>query len=567
MSDAPLLSIERLTLALPPGAERRDAVRDVSLTIAPGEVLCVVGASGSGKSLLAASIAGLLPHGVRHAGGRIALRGRDLAQCSDAEWRNVRGRLVSMIFQEPLAALNPLMTVGAQVDEVLRVHRVLSGRGEGAARTARVTALLRDVGLPEPERLRHAYPDALSGGQRQRVLIAMALALEPALLIADEPTTALDVTTQSRILALISQASRVTRTGVLLITHDFGVVAQVADRVAVLRDGELVESGRAADVLRAPRHPYTRALLDAVPRGSAGAEPRRVVRSGVPLLDVQGLHKHYAARRTLPFLPARGRRGVDALADVGFTLHAGETLGIVGESGSGKSTLARALVRLARVDSGRIVLRGEHDLARVAERALRPLRREIQMVFQDPHASLNARQTIAQIVATGPRAHGVGRAAAHRRAAELLAQVGLPPDALARHPHEFSGGQRQRISLARALALDPSILVADEMVSGLDVSVQAQVLALLAAVQRRRAMAIVFVTHDLRVAAQICDRIAVMRAGRIVELGDTAQIFGAARHPYTRALLDAMPVLPARAAGIDAAEATRHACPINGEQP
>ncbi|MBZ5790764.1 ABC transporter ATP-binding protein [Burkholderia contaminans] len=561
MSAAPLLSIERLTLALPAGAERRDAVRDVSLTIAPGEVLCVVGASGSGKSLLAAAIAGLLPRGVRHAGGRIALRGRDLAHCSDAEWRAIRGRDVSMIFQEPLAALNPLMTVGAQVDEVLRIHRVSSGRREGAAR---VTALLRDVGLPEPERLRHAYPDALSGGQRQRVLIAMALALEPALLIADEPTTALDVTTQARILALIEHAARTRRTGVLLITHDFGVVARIADRVVVLRDGEPVESGRAADVLRAPRHPYTRALLDAVPHGRV--EPRAVVRSGAPLLEVRNLHKRHAPRRALPFLPARGRQGVDALIDVGFTLHAGETLGIVGESGSGKTTLARALVRLARVDAGRIVLRGEHDLAHLTERALRPLRRDIQMVFQDPYASLNARQTIAQIVATGPIAHGVDRAAAYRLAAGLLAQVGLPADALGRYPHEFSGGQRQRISLARALALDPSILVADEMVSGLDVSVQAQVLELLASVQRRRAMAIVFVTHDLRVAAQICDRIAVMRAGQVVELGDTAQVFGAARHPCTRALLDAMPVLPERIPATDRNGAASHVHRINEEQ-
>ncbi|MBN3778676.1 ABC transporter ATP-binding protein [Burkholderia sp. Ac-20345] len=564
MSGVPLLSIEGLTLGLPAGAERLDAVRDVSLTIAPGEVLCVVGASGSGKSLLASAIAGLLPRGVRHTGGRIVLRDRDLAHCTDAEWRAVRGRDVSMIFQEPLAALNPLMTIGAQVDEVLRVHRVSSGHREGAARAARVTGLLRDVGLPEPDRLRHAYPDALSGGQRQRVLIAMALALEPALLIADEPTTALDVTTQARILALIEQAARTKRSGVLLITHDFGVVARVADRVVVLRDGEQVESGRAADVLRAPRHPYTRALLDAVPHGRV--EPRVVIRSGVPLLEAQGLYKRHAPRRAWPFLPARGRRGVDALIDVGFTLHAGETLGIVGESGSGKSTLARALVRLARVDAGRIVLRGEHDLARLPERALRPLRRDIQMVFQDPYASLNARQTIAQIVATGPIAQGVGRAAAYRRAADLLAQVGLPTDALDRYPHAFSGGQRQRISLARALALDPSILVADEMVSGLDVSVQAQVLELLASVQRKRAMAIVFITHDLRVAAQICDRIAVMRAGRVVELGDTAQVFGAARHPYTRALLDAIPVLPERMAATGTMDTALRAHRINEEQ-
>ncbi|MFM0740183.1 ABC transporter ATP-binding protein [Paraburkholderia xenovorans] len=545
MSAVPLLEIDRLTLALPHGAERSEAVRDVSLTIAPGEVLCVVGASGSGKSLLASSITGLLPRGVRRSAGRIVLRGRDLTACSDAQWRALRGRDISMIFQEPLAALNPLMTVGAQIEEVLRVHRVLARRGEAAARTTRVETLLRDVGLPEPERVRHAYPDALSGGQRQRVMIAMALALEPALLIADEPTTALDVTTQSRILALIVEATRATQTGVLLITHDFGVVAQIADRVAVLREGAIVEIGAAADVLSTPHHPYTRALLDAMPHGRRTA--RTIRRDGTPLLDVAALHKRYAPARTLPFLSTRGRRGVDALNDVGFALHAGETLGVVGESGSGKSTLAHALLRLARVDAGRIVLRGQHDLARLPERALRPLRHEIQMVFQDSYASLNARQTIAQIVATGPLAAHVPRREAYRRAAALLEQVGLSPDALDRYPHQFSGGQRQRISLARALALDPAILVADEMVSGLDVVVQAQILDLLATVQRRRAMAIVFITHDLRVAAQICDRIAVMRAGRVVELGDTAQIFGSPRDAYTRELIDAIPVLPARA--------------------
>ncbi|CAG9202520.1 glutathione ABC transporter ATP binding subunit GsiA [Paraburkholderia tropica] len=551
MSTAPLLDIDRLTLALPPGAERTYAVRDVSLTIGAGEVLCVVGASGSGKSLLAASIAGLLPRGVLRTGGRIVLQGRDLSSQREADWRTLRGREISMIFQEPLSALNPLMTVGAQIDEVLRVHGVLSSRRESAACAARVIELLRDVGLPEPERLRHAFPDALSGGQRQRVLIAMALALEPRLLIADEPTTALDVTTQARILERLRTATRATRTGVLFITHDFGVVAQIADRVAVMRDGEIVESGPAADVLRSPAHPYTQALLDAIPHGRFVSRPQ--ADGGMPALLAEDLHKRYAARGGGLWRARRGRHAVDALSSVSLAVRAGETLGIVGESGSGKSTLARALTRLVRVDAGRIVLDGAQDIAQMPERALRPWRRHIQLVFQDPYASLNSRHTIGQIVATGLLAYGMPRVQALERAAELLAQVKLPPGALHRYPHEFSGGQRQRIGLARALALEPKVLVADEIVSGLDVAVQAEVLDLLASVQRERDMATIFVTHDLRVAAQISDRIAVMHNGRVVETGTARQIFEAPREAYTRSLIAATPALPERVRALDPA--------------
>ncbi|NIE63045.1 ABC transporter ATP-binding protein [Burkholderia sp. Ax-1719] len=549
MSLTPLLSIDGLTLALPPGAERAQAVRDVSLTIGAGEVLCVVGASGSGKSLLAASIAGLLPRGVQRTGGRIVLQGRDLSGNREADWRALRGSEISMIFQEPLSALNPLMTVGAQIDEVLRVHGVLSARRESAARTARVIALMRDVGLPDPEQLRHAFPDALSGGQRQRVLIAMALALGPKLLIADEPTTALDVTTQARILELLRAATRATQTGVLFITHDFGVVAQIADRVAVMRDGEIVESGPAEDVLRSPAHAYTQALLDAIPHGRFVTRPR--ADGGRPALVAEDLHKRYAARGAGFLRARRGRRAVDALSGVNLAVQAGETLGIVGESGSGKSTLARALARLVRVDAGRIVLDGEQDIAQLPERALRPRRRQIQLVFQDPYASLNARHTIGQIVATGLLAYGMPRAQALERAADLLALVKLPRSALHRYPHEFSGGQRQRIGLARALALEPMVLVADEIVSGLDVSVQSEVLDLLASVQRERDMATIFVTHDLRVAAQICDRIAVMHGGRIVESGPARQIFETPREAYTRSLIAATPALPERVRALD----------------
>ncbi len=537
-ASAPLLSIEHLTIALPPGADRTHALREVSLQVRRGEVMCVVGESGSGKSMLAHAITGLLSAGVHRAGGRILFEGNDLGSRSAEQMRALRGSDISMIFQEPLSALNPLMSIGRQIEETLQVHHVLSGRRARAARAARVIELLGLVGLPEPLVLRHAYPSTLSGGQRQRVLIAIALALEPALLIADEPTTALDVTTQAKILDLIAQVQRARQMGVLFITHDFGVVAEIADRVAVLEHGVLVECGEARQVLNAPCHPYTQQLLDAVPHGRFAS--RAASRDDTPLLKVEHLHKHYPARRPAEFSPWRRRAVVPALDDVSFSLHRGETLGIVGESGSGKSTLARALLRLGHLNAGRIVFE-QVDITALTERQLRPLRHHIQMVFQDPFASLNGRQKVGAIVASGPIAQGLPRADAHRRALELLALVGLSAAAADRYPHQFSGGQRQRISLARALALEPKILVADEAVSGLDVSVQAQVIELLHEVQQRMGLSLIFITHDLRIAAQICDRIAVMRAGRIVEIGEVAQVFEAPRHPYTRQLIEASP--------------------------
>ena len=379
-----------------------------------------------------------------------------------------------------------------------------------------------------------AFPHQLSGGQRQRVMIAMAIALEPMLLIADEPTTALDVTTQGLILALIARLQRERSMGILLITHDFGIVADVADRVAVMREGRIVESGNVGEVLGAPQHAYTKALLAAVP--TLTPPPATVRAPGASALTVEALRKTYVTKTGL-FKPPRV---VAAAADVNFTLRRGETLGLVGESGSGKSTVGKCLVRLLEPDGGAIKLK-ELDFLSLRGEELRSARRKIQMIFQDPYASLNPRKTVGRIITEGPIAHGVSFHAAEDKARELIGLVGLSAGALGRYPHEFSGGQRQRVGIARALALEPEVIVADEAVSALDVSVQAQVLDLLRNLKLRLAMSLIFITHDLRVAAQICDRVAVMRAGRIVEIGDIATVFAYPQHAYTRELLDSVP--------------------------
>ncbi|MBL8834907.1 MAG: ABC transporter ATP-binding protein [Alphaproteobacteria bacterium] len=526
-----LLAIENLTVALPKGLDRPNAIEGVSLTLDKGEILCVVGESGSGKSITAASVMGLLPPALRISGGRIVLEGADLLALAPEQWRDLRGRRLGMIFQEPMTALNPIMRVGEQIEEVLRVH----GEGDRRARAARVGELIEAVGLPDPAHIRSAYPFRLSGGQRQRVMIAMALALEPAVLIADEPTTALDVTTQMQILQLIRSIQRARGMGVLFITHDFGVVAEIADRIAVMQHGRIVETGRAADILDRPQHDYTKSLIAAVPHLVANAMATEGA-AGEPVFSATGVRKSYWRRGSW----LRRSTRVDAVRDADFILHKGETLGLVGESGSGKSTLARCAVRLIDPEAGAIVYRGE-DLAPLSRRALRPYRKRIQMIFQDPFASLNPRKKVGEIVAEGPITHGEGRAAATARARDLLRLVGLDPSAMERYPHEFSGGQRQRIGIARALALEPEILVADEPVSALDVSVQAQVLDLLADIRRRLGLTMLFITHDLRVAAQICDSVAVMKDGAIVEYGRTAQVFSAPAHAYTRALIDAIP--------------------------
>ena len=518
-----LLEVDRLTVSLPAGADRANAVEDVSYTVDAGEILCVVGESGSGKSVSTGAIMGLLPHGLR-ASGRIGFEGRDLLRLAPAALRQMRGARIGMIFQEPMTALNPLMRVGDQIGEVMQVH----GRGSGAAR---VQSLLEAVNLPDPPRLARSYPHLLSGGQRQRVMIAMALALEPSLLIADEPTTALDVTTQMQILRLVREIQQRRGMGVLFITHDFGVVAEIADRVVVMQHGRVVESGTADAVLRTPTHPYTRALIAAVPHRAAAV---RAVNTGEEVLAVQGVRKTYHRGGFF------SRASVPAVADADFTIRRGETLGLVGESGSGKSTLARCIVRLVQPEAGTISFRGT-DLRPLSRRAWLPYRKRIQMVFQDPFASLNPRRRVGDIIAQGPITHGAAKAAAHARVRELLALVQLDPSVASRFPHEFSGGQRQRIGIARALAMEPDLLIADEPVSALDVSVQAQVLALLEDLRARLGLTMLFITHDLRVAAQICDRVAVMQRGVIVEQGPTAAVFAAPAHGYTRALLDSIP--------------------------
>ncbi len=527
---APLLQVENLTVPLPQGFDRPYAIENVSYSLNEGEILCVVGESGSGKSMTANAIMGLLPSYLKPSSGLILLKGQDLLTMTEPQLQRERGRTVSMVFQEPLSALNPLMRVGDQIAEVMEVH----GIGDKTTREARVLELLSYVGLPEPETLRHSYPFRLSGGQRQRVMIAMALALEPAMLIADEPTTALDVTTQAQILELIRKVQRAKGMGVMFVTHDFGVVADIADRVVVMERGLVVEQGTADEVLNHPKHPYTRRLIAAVPHRDD--QNARTAPEGQPLLEVKGLRKTYRSGGGLFSKP----RVVNAVNDISLTLRRGETVGIVGESGSGKSTLGRCLLKLTNVDGGQVLFRGK-DIVPLSQGAFRPMRRHMQMIFQDPFASLNPRQTIGRILTDGPVANGVPLPQAQTRARELLELVGLDRSAFDRYPHEFSGGQRQRVGIARALALEPELLVADESVSALDVSVQAQVLKLLQELQEKLQIGILFITHDLRVAAQICDRIAVMHRGEVVEMGPPAQIFDAPQHPYTQRLIAAIP--------------------------
>jgi peptide/nickel transport system ATP-binding protein len=522
--------IRNLKLALPPGGDRPYAVDGVSFELSAGKILCVVGESGSGKSMCAHALMGLLPETVTAEAGEILFEGKNLLSLSPPEWLALRGRGIAMVFQEPMTALNPLMRIGDQIAEMFEAHGLLTPK----ERRQKALALIREVGLPDPERIVRAYPHQLSGGQRQRAMIAMALALEPAVLVADEPTTALDVTTQAQILKLIRDLQRRRNMAVMFITHDFGVVAEIADRVVVLQHGKVVEQGTADDVLLRAQHPYTRALLAAVPTLQP---PQRA-----PLLDrskaveVIGLGKTYVSGGGW----FRAERRVQAAREVSFDIFRGETLGLVGESGSGKSSVARLVMRLIEPDAGTVRI-GDVDLTRIKGKALREQRRRIQMVFQDPFASLNPRRKVGNIITDGPIAHGVDPAAARKRAGELLSLVGLNASAMERFPHEFSGGQRQRIGIARALALDPEILVADEAVSALDVSVQAQVLDLLEDLKARLGLSMLFITHDLRVAAQICDRIAVMQHGAIVELKSAALLFAAPEHAYTRELLSAVP--------------------------
>lgn len=528
-----LLEIRNLHVCLPDGAERPYAVEAVDLDLAPNEVLCIVGESGSGKSLTARAAMGLLPKPhVRVVEGSIQMEGEDLVAASDSRMRSIRGSEISMIFQEPMTALNPVMSIGNQIDEVFRFH-VSMKRKE---RRQRAIGLLGDVHLPNPEQIMRAYPHELSGGQRQRAMIAMALALDPKILIADEPTTALDVTTQAQILDLIKEMQSLHNSGVLFITHDFGVVADIADRVAVMQQGKLVEVGTADEVLNNPQHTYTQSLIAAVP----SLTPRTArTQSAETVLQVNKLSKEFVSGGGF-FGFGTGKRTVKAAQQVSLGLHRGETIGIVGESGSGKSTVARCIVRLLTADSGEILLNNT-DLQPLSRAEMRPHRTSIQMIFQDPFASLNPRTRVGKIIAKGAIIQGVTATEARQQARELLEVVGLDSQAYDRYPHEFSGGQRQRIGIARALILKPDVLVADEPVSALDVSIQAQILDLLDEIRDRMSLSMIFITHDLRVAAQVCDRLVVMRYGEVVETGETAEIFADPQADYTKELLAAVP--------------------------
>jgi len=525
----PVLDVRGLSVRLPENADRPLAVEDIDLAVAAGEIVCVVGESGSGKSVTAFTVMGLHDRrALTPVKGEILLESENILADSDTRIRKLRGEKMSMIFQEPMTALNPVARVGEQIGEMLEIHTDLSA----SERKARVIRAMTDVHLPDPEKMYRAFPHQLSGGQRQRIMIAMALVLEPVLLIADEPTTALDVTTQAQILKLIKELQDRRGMGVLFITHDFGVVADIADRVVIMQHGKIVEQGPVADILGNPQHAYTRMLIGAVP---SMTPPARQPAAGETALVTTRLNKQYGHAGLLG-----GGRVVHAAQDVTLTVKRGETLGIVGESGSGKSTVARCIMRLIDPTSGEVLIAGE-DIAAMREGELRRHRRDIQIVFQDPYRSLNPRRTVGQSIMEGPMNFGVAEAEARGRAEDLMRIVGLAPEALERFPHQFSGGQRQRICIARALAMEPRVLIADEAVSALDVSVQAQVLKLLDDVRTRFELAMLFITHDLRVAAQVCDRIMVMRHGVVVEEGPTAKVYADPQHDYTRALLAAAP--------------------------
>ncbi|MFC8898125.1 dipeptide ABC transporter ATP-binding protein [Streptomyces cinereoruber] len=633
MTTPPLLDVRGLDVGFTTSdGQPLHAVRDVSFTLRRGETLAVVGESGSGKSTTALALLRMLPGTGRITGGSVLLDGEDLATATEDRLREVRGARIGMIFQDPMTALNPVLTIGRHFDEVLRAHgdrdrTAANGTGTGAdkaprrpggsrrdkaARRARALELLRLVGIPDPERRLDDHPHQFSGGQRQRILIAMALAGEPDVLLADEPTTALDATVQDQILTLLGDLTRTTGTALVLITHNMGVVARACERVLVMYGGTVVEDGPTAEVLTRPRHPYTAGLLAAVPRLSAPSGTRLTGIPGTPpdlslplagcafaarcalaedrchttappltaLTDTVRAACLPAAERAEPLPPpppparidrpapgavvlaaeglrktyrGRGRRTFTALDGVSLTLAAGETLGVVGESGSGKSTLARVLAHAHPSDGGRILLDGQ-DVTRPGRAELHAVRRRVQMVFQDPYASLNPRMTVGEIVAEPLRAFGtVAPAERAGRVAELLRLVGLDPAAADRHPRSFSGGQRQRVGIARALAPEPSVLICDEPVSALDVSVQAQIVGLLTDLQRDLGLALVFIAHDLAVVRQVSHRIAVMHEGRIVETGAADELCERPRDPYTRALLAAAPEpVPVTAAPVPA---------------
>ncbi|SAL57293.1 oligopeptide/dipeptide ABC transporter ATPase [Caballeronia udeis] len=572
-----VLAVDDLSIAFRQGDKAFNAVRNLSLTVDRGETLAIVGESGSGKSVTSLALMRLIEHGGgRIAGGSIAFRRRDgqvldLARASSGTMRSIRGADIAMIFQEPMTSLNPVFTVGDQIGEAIALHQHKS-RSAARAETLRLLELVR---IPEARRVAARYPHQLSGGMRQRVMIAMALSCRPALLIADEPTTALDVTIQAQILQLIRGLQDEMNMGVIFITHDMGVVAEVADRVLVMYHGEKVEEGESGPLFAAPSHPYTKALLAAVPRlgamsgtdspakfpiltvEQAGADETLVPAPAVaheaqppianttpPILRVRDLVTRFPVRTGL-FGRLTGR--VHAVERVSFDLRPGETLALVGESGCGKSTTGRSLLRLVESQSGSIEFDG-NEISSLTGPALQALRRDVQFIFQDPFASLNPRLTVGFSIMEPLLVHGVSQGAeAQARVAWLLDKVGLPAEAARRYPHEFSGGQRQRIAIARALALNPKVVIADESVSALDVSVQAQIVNLMLDLQRELGVAYLFISHDMAVVERVSHRVAVMYLGQIVEIGPRRAVFEAPQHAYTKKLMGAVPVAdPAR---------------------
>jgi microcin C transport system ATP-binding protein len=536
---APLLEVRDLSVAFQNGGETHVVVDRVSFTLERGQALVLVGESGSGKSVTAQSIVKLLPYpAASHPSGEVLFKGRDVLTMSDASLREMRGAGVTMVFQEPMTSLNPLHTIERQVGEIIALHG-----GRAASTRDRVIALLSEVGLADPASRLGAYPHQLSGGQRQRVMIAMALANRPDLFIADEPTTALDVTVQAQILALLRDLQAKLGMALLFITHDLGIVRKIASDVAVMQKGKIVEAGKTADVFANPQHPYTKMLLAAEPKGEAPMSDT----AARPILEAKDVRvwfpiRHGFLRRTIGH--------VKAVDGVSLTVREGQTVGVVGESGSGKTTLGLAILRLIR-SQGSIAYCGR-GLSGLSVKQMRPFRRDMQIVFQDPYGSLSPRLSVAEIVEEGLIAQKTRLNAAERReaVARALADTGVDPASMDRYPHEFSGGQRQRIAVARAMALDPKFIVLDEPTSALDMSVQAQIVDLLRDLQKRRALAYLFISHDLKVVRALASEIVVMRRGEVVESGPAREVFAAPKSEYTRALFAAAFAMEAETSGV-----------------